>query len=38
VNLATLSAIWSRRKYLALGLLAATLAAALTVALALPGI
>jgi len=38
VNLATLSAIWSRRKYLALGLLAATLAAALTVALAMPGI
>jgi len=38
VNLSTLSAFWSRRKYLALGLLAATLAAALTVALAMPGI
>jgi polysaccharide chain length determinant protein (PEP-CTERM system associated) len=38
VNLAALSAIWNRRKYLAVGLLAATLAAALTVALAMPGI
>jgi polysaccharide biosynthesis transport protein len=38
VNLAALSAIWARRKYLALGVLAATLAAALTVALAMPGV
>ena len=38
MNIASLSAIWSRRKYLALGVLAATLAAALTVALAMPGI
>jgi succinoglycan biosynthesis transport protein ExoP len=38
VNLAALSAIWARRKYLALGVLAATLAAALTVVLAMPGI
>jgi uncharacterized protein involved in exopolysaccharide biosynthesis len=38
VNLAALSAIWNRRKYLAVGLLAATLATALTVALAMPGI
>jgi len=38
VNVAALSAIWARRKYLALGVLAATLAAALTVALAMPGV
>ena len=38
MNLAVLSAIWARRKYLALGVLAATLAVALTVALAIPGI
>ena len=38
MNLAAFSAIWSRRKYLALGVLAATLAAALTVVLAMPGI
>jgi polysaccharide chain length determinant protein (PEP-CTERM system associated) len=38
VNLAAFSAIWARRKYLALGVLAATLAAALTVVLAMPGI
>src|SRR5262249_36631178 len=38
VNIASLSAVWSRRKYLALGVLAATLGAALTVALAMPGI
>ncbi len=38
MNLAALSAIWARRKYLALGVLAATLAAALTVVLAMPGI
>ncbi len=38
MNLAALSAIWARRKYLALGVLAATLAAALTVALGMPGI
>src|SRR5207245_1936753 len=38
VNLAALSAIWARRKYLALGVLAATLAAALTIAVAIPGI
>ena len=38
MNLVSLSAIWSRRKYLALGVLAATLAAALTIALAMPGI
>jgi protein tyrosine kinase modulator len=38
VNLVTLSAIWARRKYLALGVLAATLAASLTVALSMPGI
>jgi len=38
MNLAALSAIWSRRKYLALGVLAATLAAALTITLAMPGI
>jgi len=38
VNLGALSAIWARRKYLALGVLAATLAAALTVVLAMPGI
>ena len=38
MNLAALSAIWARRKYLALGVLAATLAAGLTVALTMPGI
>ena len=38
MNVATLSAIWTRRKYLALGVLAVTLAIALTVALAMPGI
>lgn len=38
MNLAAFSAIWARRKYLALGVLAATLAAALTVVLAMPGI
>jgi succinoglycan biosynthesis transport protein ExoP len=38
VNVAALSAIWARRKYLALGVLAAALAAALTVALAMPGV
>jgi polysaccharide chain length determinant protein (PEP-CTERM system associated) len=38
VNLAALSAVWARRKYLALGVLAATLAAGLTIALAIPGI
>jgi polysaccharide chain length determinant protein (PEP-CTERM system associated) len=38
VNLAAFSAIWARRKYLALGVLAASLAATLTVALAMPGI
>jgi polysaccharide chain length determinant protein (PEP-CTERM system associated) len=38
VNLAALSAVWARRKYLALGVLAATLAASLTIALAIPGI
>src|SRR5262249_28282650 len=38
VNVAGLSAIWARRKYLALGVLVATLAAALTVALAMPGV
>ena len=38
MNLTALSAIWTRRKYLALSVLAATLAAALTVALAMPGI
>ena len=38
MNVAALSAIWARRKYLALGVLAATLAAALTVALAMPGV
>ena len=38
MNLAALSAIWARRKYLALGVLAATLAAALTIAVAIPGI
>jgi len=38
VNLAALSAVWARRKYLGLGVLAATLAAALTVALAMPGV
>lgn len=38
MNLAALSAIWARRKHLALGVLAATLAAALTVVLGMPGI
>lgn len=38
MNVPALSAIWARRKYLALGVLAATLAAALTVVLAMPGI
>ena len=38
MNVAALSAIWARRKYLALGVLAATLAAALTIALAMPGV
>ena len=38
MNLGALSAIWARRKYLALGVLAAFLAAALTVALGMPGI
>ncbi len=38
MNLAALSAIWARRKFLALGVLAATLAAALTIAVAIPGI
>jgi len=38
VNLATLPAVWARRKYLALGVLTATLAATLTVALATPSV
>ncbi len=38
MNLAALPAVWARRKYLALGVLPATLAAALTVALAIPSI
>jgi len=38
MNVAGLSAIWARRKYLALGVLVATLAAALTIALAMPGL
>ena len=38
MNVAALSAIWTRRKYLALGVLAVTLAIALTITLAMPGI
>jgi polysaccharide biosynthesis transport protein len=38
MNVAAFSAIWARRKYLALGVLAVTLAIALTVTLAMPGI
>jgi protein tyrosine kinase modulator len=38
VNVAALSAIWARRKFLALSVLAATLGVALTIALAMPGI
>ena len=38
MNVAALSAIWGRRKFLALSVLAVTLAIALTVTLAMPGI